>query len=137
MHLLRCLTFLEAQFSFYIFSTHIKGEHNTLADALSRNKRDLFLSMSPQAHREPTTIPVVFAGRHRGLKTRLDIPSLDAAVEFFCRNSIAESTQRSYDSASRRYLHFCMHHNIHPIPVSEHHLCQYVSYLALAPRSIS
>ena len=57
MHLLRCLAFLEARFSFHVVSAHIRGEDNTLADALSRNNRDLFLSLSPQAHREVAVVP--------------------------------------------------------------------------------
>ena len=37
MHLLRCLFFFEAWYSFQISSSHIAGEANTLADAISRN----------------------------------------------------------------------------------------------------
>ena len=36
MHLLRCL-FFEARYSFQISSSHIAGEANTLADAMSRS----------------------------------------------------------------------------------------------------
>ncbi len=57
MHLLRCLAFLEAKYSFYIFTTHIKGVLNTLADALSRDNRKLFHSLYPQAKEEPVAIP--------------------------------------------------------------------------------
>ncbi len=53
MHLLRCLAFLEAKFSFYMFATHIRG----LTDALSRNKITLFHSLYPQAKKEPVDIP--------------------------------------------------------------------------------
>ena len=37
IHLLRCLFFFEALYSFQISSSHIAGEANTLADAISRN----------------------------------------------------------------------------------------------------
>ena len=37
MHLLWCLFFFEASYSFHISSSHIAGEANTLADAISRN----------------------------------------------------------------------------------------------------
>ena len=37
MHLLRCLAFLEARYTFRIVSTHLAGVGNTLADDLSRN----------------------------------------------------------------------------------------------------
>ena len=53
-------------------------------------------------------------------------------MEFFFRNGLAESTQRSYNSAKRQYIHFCKSHNMSPIPASERQLGQYVSYLALA-----
>lgn len=57
MHLLRCLAFLEAEHSFYLFATHIRGVANTLTDALSRDKQTLFHSLHPQANREPVAIP--------------------------------------------------------------------------------
>ena len=58
-------------------------------------------------------------------------------MELFLRNSLADSTQQTYDLAKRRYIHFCMHHNISPVPASEHHFCQYVAYLSLAELSHS
>lgn len=32
-------------------------------------------------------------------------------MEFFFSNGLAESTQREYSLAKRRYVHFCVHHN--------------------------
>lgn len=50
------------------------------------------------------------------------------------------STQRSYESAKRRFVNFCRRSNcINPFPVNEQLLCRYVAYLlseGLAPRSI-
>ena len=46
MHLLRCLTFFEAQFSFRMTATHIAGSQNTLADDLSRDNLSSFLRMT-------------------------------------------------------------------------------------------
>ncbi len=57
MHLMRCLTFVAASFNFIFSSAHIPGTENVLADALSRNKAKLFLSLSPQAQRSPSPIP--------------------------------------------------------------------------------
>ena len=57
MHLMRCLTFVAASFNFIFSSAHIPGTENVLADALSRNKAKLFLSLSPQARRLPSPIP--------------------------------------------------------------------------------
>lgn len=42
MHLLRCLTFFEAKFSFRTVASHIAGVENSLADALSRNNLPFF-----------------------------------------------------------------------------------------------
>lgn len=56
-HLLRCLFFWEAQFSFEHSVDHIPGSENTAADAISRNRAPTFLSSFPQARRHPTTLP--------------------------------------------------------------------------------
>ena len=44
MHLMRCLSFIMAKFNFVVSASHIKGSHNVLADALSRNDHRTFLS---------------------------------------------------------------------------------------------
>lgn len=56
MHLRRCLAFVAAKFEFYMFAVHIKGEENTLADALSRDNLSLFRSLHPQAEKEASPI---------------------------------------------------------------------------------
>ena len=53
MHLLRCLFFFEAHFSFHMVATHIKGSTNELADNLSRNKLSSFLQKT--GNRAPAT----------------------------------------------------------------------------------
>ena len=58
MHLLRCLIFVAAKFNFWFAALHIRGERNVLADAISRNQADLFLSQAPMGmRRAPTPIP--------------------------------------------------------------------------------
>jgi len=57
MHLARCLAFITAEHQFFIFATHIPGIENVAADALSRNKLEVFCSTSPQANCHPTLIP--------------------------------------------------------------------------------
>ena len=47
MHLMRCLAFLKAKFQFSLFATHISGVNNDLADALSRDNLQYFLSHHP------------------------------------------------------------------------------------------
>ena len=56
MHLLRCLAFITAKFQFLITASHIPGIENTAADALSRDKPDLFRSIYPQADHAPSPI---------------------------------------------------------------------------------
>ena len=68
----------------------------------------------------------LIGGHPATFQARLDVSRLDQAVDFYFQNLLAPSTQRSYSSASKRYFQFCF-----PLlPLSEHQLCQYVSYLA-------
>ena len=55
--LLRVLFFARAQWEVEIKAVHIPGRQNVLADALSRNKMQLFFSQAPGAIREPTEVP--------------------------------------------------------------------------------
>ena len=48
MHLLRCLSFYAALFSFDFVARHIPGVDNRAADAISRNTLQLFSSLFPQ-----------------------------------------------------------------------------------------
>ena len=57
-HLLRCLAFLSAQFQCTFVAEHFPGRHNARVDVLSRNNPQLFLSLSPYAHQDPTLISV-------------------------------------------------------------------------------
>ena len=58
MHLLRCLFFFEAHFSFEHVAKHIPGKDNMAADALSRNRLVEFFSLYPGAPRMPALLPV-------------------------------------------------------------------------------
>ena len=67
LHLLRCLHFYSATLMF----TYTAGKLNTAAEALSRNKLQLFLSTFLQADKSPTPIPqaprnLVFRGLPTG-----------------------------------------------------------------------
>ena len=53
VHLLRCFLFYAAYYGFHYSAKHVPGEHNTTADALSRNLVSVFLpslSQVPQFH---------------------------------------------------------------------------------------
>ena len=57
MHLLRCLFFIEAQFSFTLTLKHIPGVENDRADDLSRNNLSSILSKVLDAQKIPTPLP--------------------------------------------------------------------------------
>ena len=57
MHLMQCLSFLKAKCQFSLFASHISGVNNDLADALSRDNLQYFLSHHPQAQSSPTSLP--------------------------------------------------------------------------------
>ena len=59
MHLLRCLSFFEAAFSFRVVASHIPGVENTLADDLSRNKLSSFLQAMGQSHQSIPPQPLL------------------------------------------------------------------------------
>ena len=65
---------------------------------------------------------------------------MDEAVHYFCSKGIAESTNKTYQSALKRFYAFCSIFSIiSPFPVSEHILCYFSSYLArqhLSPQTI-
>lgn len=55
---LRCLVFCAASHNFWFTAKHIPGKKNVLADAISRNKVDVFLSQAPKKMKKiPDTIP--------------------------------------------------------------------------------
>ena len=47
-HMLRCLFYLEARFSFTLTAEHVAGVENGVADAISRNKLATMFCLSPQ-----------------------------------------------------------------------------------------
>ena len=57
MHMVRMLVFLACYFQFWFTAVHIAGSDNTLADAISRNNFELFLSQASPTPTAPTTVP--------------------------------------------------------------------------------
>ena len=57
-HLLRCLAFLTAHHQCELKAYHLPGQHNILADSLSRNNLMLFKTLHPQAHPTPAPLPM-------------------------------------------------------------------------------
>ena len=61
-HMLRCLFYLEARFSFTLTAEHVAGVENGVADAISRNKLATMFCLSPQMSRVPSTVPHALVG---------------------------------------------------------------------------
>ena len=68
------------------------------------------------------------------------LSSLDQSVQFYCRQGIAESTQRTYKAGIKRFHAFCTHYQVYnPLPVTELLLCQFSAFLAnqgLSPQTV-
>ena len=56
-HLLKCLFFFEAHYSFEHVCRHLAGSGNCAADALSRDNTALYFSIHPQAPQAPSWVP--------------------------------------------------------------------------------
>ena len=56
IHLMRCLAFIQARWHLGVSAEHIPGIHNTLADALTRNKLVTFHFVFPQATKQLTLL---------------------------------------------------------------------------------
>ena len=56
MQLMRLLAVIQARWHLCVTAEHIPGVHNTLADAMSRNKLVTFHFLFPQVNKQPTHI---------------------------------------------------------------------------------
>ena len=70
-------------------------------------------------------------------KYRLDMQRLDVVVDFLhgqalavSGQALAASIQKIYSSTKRRYVNFCVCHDIVPLPTNELTKCRYVAILA-------
>ena len=57
MHLVRCLHFFIAHFDFILKAMHIPGVLNVGADAMSRNRPQVFVQATPTAQPHPDQVP--------------------------------------------------------------------------------
>ena len=111
MHLLRCLFFFEAYYKYtiytIIFTSHIPGHTNVLADDLSRNRLSSLFTQAPHMHKLPAPLPLM--GLDLLLDTELDWSSsawMHAAVQEYCSLGIAPSTKNHINT---RDLHISAH----------------------------
>ncbi len=56
MHLMRCLAFIEATVPMTVVAEHMKGVDNVVADALSRDRRNVACSLMQDAEAEPVGV---------------------------------------------------------------------------------
>ena len=61
MHMIRVLVFLASHFQFWFMAAHIEGVKNTWANAISRNKMDLFLLQASPTPDPPSAVPPALA----------------------------------------------------------------------------
>ena len=91
-------------------------------------------SIFPLALSTGSSLPNVSAPRTGGalshLSARLDLTSLDEAVEHCFQSAIAPNSQRTYTSAQQRYIRFWTAVGLAQLPATEHQLCRYASFLA-------
>lgn len=60
MVLIRKLVFLTMYNNVQLKAVHIEGEHNAIADGLSRFQDSRFLNLTPNADRTPAEVPKEF-----------------------------------------------------------------------------
>ena len=68
------------------------------------------------------------------------MPTLEEMVSGYFVQGLAPSTRRTYASARKRFLSFCMSYNIPPLPLSERKVTTFAAFLAqsgLRPASVS
>ena len=140
MHLLRCMVFAEARLQCSLAPTYIETKANHLADDLSRNNISSFLFKVPSAKKHPSPVSAPLLDLLLDQPTRrLDLPELAPALQKYFQAGLAQSNQKTYGAAMKRFYQFCFSYTIpDPFPVSELTLCYFVSYLAeqgLAPQT--
>ena len=124
------MSFLSAHHQCNLIAFHLPGQHNTLADALSRNNLSLFRSLHPQASPQPQPIPRRTNEITNQGTPRLDVAVLDRAVDDYFTLGLAPSTNRTYKVGIRHYISLCEQLHTEPTPTSEHLLCRFCTVLA-------
>ena len=120
MYLMRSLFSVSAHYKSAVSARFVPHSSNQLADALSRNNADHFLSLHLQAsHSNPTGTPPNAATQSAEWTSK----SWRTIVQFFYVKGLAPSTLRSYEYGKDRYTNFCRQASITPLPVSESKLC--------------
>lgn len=67
----------------------------------------------------------------------LYLDALSKMVDFFWRNGLAESTNKTITTEINSYLVFCRYYRITPVPISSNVICRYATTLALTHAYVS
>ena len=126
-HMLRCLFFICARQQFTLVAKHTPEKDNVAADAISRNN----FSFAGALCCELTDTNSTISNKDTGLQlSRLVVARLDQLVQFYFKQTLAPSTMRSYESAKKNYLAFCVMVQANPVSVTETVLLRFVAALA-------
>ena len=99
MYLLQCSTFLSARFQFYLYTSHLSGAANTLANDLSHHKAaDAFSFLTHPGKSLSHSHPRGIIGHSSYIQVRLDLTTLDQTVDQYFLQGLAPSTQHTYTS---------------------------------------
>ena len=129
MHLLRCLFFFEAKFSFHIIASHIAGVENSLGDDISRNNMlSVQQALGPNAAVNKASLPHPTVRLGHQCQTGLDLTSLETEVQWYFEHGLAEITRKTYQAGIKNFNNFCSAYNI--TNQLQSLLCSYITYLA-------
>lgn len=124
--LMRQLTWCSAQFNLCIYSKHLPGKTNRIADALSRFQMAKFRRLAP-ADLQPTS-----AFPSHG-ESSLDTSSRISAL---MSSSVSSSTQSVYHSGHQTYIKFTQMNN-YPLVATENTLMHFATYCLEMPLNLS
>ena len=69
---------------------------------------------------------------HSGqVSTRLALRELETIASQLIKNSVANSTRRSYATGQSKYLEFCRRYGLTPLPATQRHLVLFAADLSL------
>ena len=130
MQLLRSLWFYVAHYDIDLTCVHIMGVANTIADYLSRNNMSSFFSLNLQA----STLPTFSTSNCFSQQPRLDLTTLQEALQSYYHQGLAASTHKTYSVGTQNYLSFCKQIHSPPLPTSEQTLLLYITHLGQLTR---
>ena len=121
MHSLRGLHFFSAYYNINLRAVHIPGSINICADAISQPPTG-FLQGEPSCKKIPYTGPGLPMGGPGQKPARLEIRDLEKIAGLLIKDSIIDSTRKSYSTGQAAYLSFCNRFNLAPPPAPEQQL---------------